>query len=699
MEKSNLSNSLVCSFIALLITIVFVLSRVGFDPSMSLQASTFLGLLFFLLLSPHVVSRFDTNCFLFQKESFLILVSLIILPLIAFFIPASKYFLWIASPLGYLMWLLNIRATINLFKNAYLFAFCTFVGLWTAFYLFVSEYSTSLYIECLSLGGIAGSGEIDTLFHSSLANIINNYHTISTGLDGLIYTPYHIASHFIYGQLASILSFDGLSFYLVGFAVLGVPLFIKALLTFITILNNQWLKPINLLLLASGLTGMMHSTFSDWMGIWSNQLNSQSYCLALTFFFLLSSLILDSFKSKVHESKDVAQRIILILTISIATAVLIWIKVSVGILFCVLAAFIFLRVKAYKNKFWCILFGLILISSVGAFFSNLFKSPIEFVPFAFYKLQIKPNGILFHFLFFYLWLWMLLLFFFCSQKIKSYSHFINLLKNAKFLSLETAIIFAITASLPGCFVELPGGSEVYFSNVQYWFSLSILIGLNVPVLLSNTRIFKAVVVVLIILAGQNFVASGVKLFVHQYSVRKKLSERIQSISTASNLLKTISERTSNQTLKFTVRVFRVTFLLGHAQSGLESMNSYQILKSLRSLAQVSNAKTKDTLLFIPQTAKEYWYMLDNRLNAPITSTFIAPAFSGLAMIDGLPPIEAKSNIYLFNNYQLRDKEQSPKDISPEIICRKAAKKGFSYVLYFNEKNKTAKLFYRGTLIK
>lgn len=685
MEKSNFSNSIICSFIATLITIVFILSRIGLDPSLSVQAVLFLGLLHFLLLCPNFLSRFGKNYPLLKKESFLLLVSLLVLPLIAFLLPVIKSVFWILSPLGYLMWTIKFKETIDLFKNLQIVGFCLFVGLWTACYLFVSEYSTSLYVECLSLGGIAGSGEIDTLFHSTLANVISNYHVVSTGLDGLVYTPYHIASHFIFGQLASILNLDGLSFYLVGFSVLGVPLFIKALLTLISSINSSWLKPLNLLVLAFGLTGLMHPSVSDLMGIWSNQLNSQSYCLALTFFFLLASIVLDTYRSSVEEQPNMLQKAILLLVISMATAVLIWIKVSVGVLFCTLATFLFLRIKAYKSKFYSVLFGMICLFSAIAYFSNLFKAPVDFVLFAFYKLQVKPNFLLFHFVFFYLWVWLLS---FYSFKFK----------NDQRIHLETAIAFALIASLPGCFVELPGGSEVYFSNVQYWFSLALLIGLNIPVLLSETIALKGIVAILILLAGHNFVFSSAKLFSHQYKVRKTLSERSESISNTSHLLKVITASTKNKSLKQIASSFRTIMLLTQAQTGLDSMNSYQILKGLRALPHAKRAKPNETLLFIPQSAEAYWYMLDNRLNAPITSTFIAPAFSGFAMIDGLPPVEAKSNIYLFNNYHLRDKKQSAHDIEPATVCAKAAQKGFSHVLYFDQNSKTAKLFYKGKLL-
>ncbi len=687
MRNSNLFNSIISSSIATIITIVFILSRIGFDPSLNVQAILFLGLLHFLLLLPTTVNQIKHSHVLFRHEAFLLLISLLVLPLTIFFLPALKCFLWILSPLGYLIWFIRIKETIQMWQNINLVIFCMFVGVWTACYLFVTEYSTSLYIECISLGGIAGSGEIDTLFHSTIANVLNNYHAISTGLDGLIYTPYHVASHFIFGQLASILQLDGLSFYLVGFSILGVPLFVKAFLTFISSINSSWLKPLNLLVLALGLTGLIQPSIGSCMGIWSNQLLSQSYCLGLTLFFLLSSLVLDIYQSKQTELIDQKQQALLILVVALASAVLIWIKVSVGVLFNALAAILFIRVKAYRSKFYCLLFFSISICSTIAYFSNLFKSPVDFIAFAFYKFQVKPNFLLLHFLFFYLWILLL-----------SFHSFKSNLKDSRRIAIETAIAFALIASLPGCFMELPGGSEVYFSDVQYWFSLALLIGLNVPILLFDTIAFKSIVTILVLLAGHNFAATTAKIFSHQYRVRKILAERNESISDTSLLLKVITKRTTNESLKQITKSSRIMLLLGSSQTSLESMDSYQILKSLKSLATSKKVKPHETLLFIPQTAKSYWYMLDNRLNAPITSTFIAPAFSGFAMIDGLPPLNAKSDIYLFNNYNLRKKEQSQPDLNPENVCAKAAVKGFSYVLYFDENTKSAKLFYKGKLI-
>jgi hypothetical protein len=60
---------------------------------------------------------------------------------------------------------------------------------------------------------------------------------------------------------------------------------------------------------------------------------------------------------------------------------------------------------------------------------------------------------------------------------------------------------------------------------------------------------------------------------------------------------------------------------------------------------------------------------------------IAPAFSGIALIDGMPPRGCKiSKQYNMPVYQARTREQTPADVTPRVLCGKALEKGFSEVL-------------------
>jgi hypothetical protein len=60
---------------------------------------------------------------------------------------------------------------------------------------------------------------------------------------------------------------------------------------------------------------------------------------------------------------------------------------------------------------------------------------------------------------------------------------------------------------------------------------------------------------------------------------------------------------------------------------------------------------------------------------------IVPATSGLAMLDGLPPIDCDlTDQYGMTRYSRRTTPQKPGDTTPESLCAKAKTRGFSRVV-------------------
>jgi hypothetical protein len=72
----------------------------------------------------------------------------------------------------------------------------------------------------------AGNLHPDTLYHASLASMLKNYGVKSTGLNGIVETPYHIFSHRLYGAISMLANVSVLETYGTASQLLFAPLLI-----------------------------------------------------------------------------------------------------------------------------------------------------------------------------------------------------------------------------------------------------------------------------------------------------------------------------------------------------------------------------------------------------------------------------------------------------------------------------------------
>ncbi|MEO5579426.1 MAG: hypothetical protein ABIR58_02125, partial [Gemmatimonadaceae bacterium] len=87
-----------------------------------------------------------------------------------------------------------------------------------------------------------------------------------------------------------------------------------------------------------------------------------------------------------------------------------------------------------------------------------------------------------------------------------------------------------------------------------------------------------------------------------------------------------------------------------------------------------------TALFIPQSETLYWRIL-SRPGACTFAPFVAPALSGIAMIDGMPAFGCElSRYYGIGSYAPRARLQTAMDESPPVLCSRAALSGLDRVL-------------------
>ena len=123
-----------------------------------------------------------------------------------------------------------------------------------------------------------------------------------------------------------------------------------------------------------------------------------------------------------------------------------------------------------------------------------------------------------------------------------------------------------------------------------------------------------------------------------------------------------------------------------SQPPVTKKSQLALLNALEGLQHISPEEKRQSLLFIPQSNRPYWQWLTPKSYFPVCKSmpFIAPAMTGIAMLDGLPSPGCHVIGYGFELYPPRDQmHPSLSGNAPLQICGKALSKGFAKVIVLN----------------
>ena len=197
----------------------------------------------------------------------------------------------------------------------------------------------------------AGVVHTDTLYLASIAAMIKNYNVVSTGLHGLVVTPYHCLSHVLYAGI-SILSHEGvIETYGVATSLMFVPILIFSTVSASLMLEHRLHCSISLVWsLACGFIVILPVLLELW-GVDEAFLASESYLSSLLLFLLAMPYL--------YGKDDLTLLELLILCVgSILMCIA---KSSVGIVFLILwgLRLAFIKKKRQPGENTCFLISLI----------------------------------------------------------------------------------------------------------------------------------------------------------------------------------------------------------------------------------------------------------------------------------------------------------------------------------------------------
>lgn len=343
-----------------------------------------------------------------------------------------------------------------------------------------------------------GNVEQDTLFHASIAAMIKNYGVTSTGLHGLVETPYHVLSHVLFAGI-SLLSGAGV------FEVYGVAnwVFFAPILIFSAVICSVMLDrakqlsvPITwgivcILLVISPIL-LRYWRVSDSFFV------SESYLVSLGLFLLAFPFL---FKRRLSLSD--------ILLIVIVTALMSYAKTTVGMIFAGLwvVRIIFVRGERIRLELVTlassiVVVALIIFDSAEASQGSLDIVPLHFIGqysfqgqhlFAVSKALREGTGlplpsvllalvaVLSFFTFHFLLSWVVI------GRTASKDGILAVFSSP--LSVYTlAAVFA--GAMIIILFRIPGGSAYYFSNVAFFVALPGVVAL-IALVLNRTRVSPA----------------------------------------------------------------------------------------------------------------------------------------------------------------------------------------------------------------
>jgi hypothetical protein len=647
--------------LAVVFVVVYLVSRRGFDTPL-LPVVNALGVSLFLVAGPLVFARLtrDDNGAWWKSQSALALMCIVAVTLSGMLaratgLPVSLVFValgFMVALFTFARWL--VRGPLG--SSLLLIFGMTIFALWCAGVMWGSRYKMPLFWEALSFNA---NIHHDTFYYASMANMLDTYGIPSTGLDGVPLIRYHFGSTWLYAQWSHLIGTDVLTFYSLAYPVIVLPLFFSALFLFSSRLGASlrtsraaWIA------LLAATVGFLPSRALYDVGVWNaNAFISESYLIGMAVLFLLFGSALAYWRSGGVRSGGVSSYVFLLLFAPAGILVLGMLKISLMILVFALAIYLCLRLGLFRSAVVLASSILCLIALLFTFaLVNLPAQNLGIVPLDFLRHNNEQGWQQFFPLVHLLWTWVYLAGRVWEEGARDWRALSIAVREGRLIDAEALAVIAFVGFLPGEILRIYGGSAIYFSDVQRWVALSLIMA-RIGMWTARRKPAPAQQGVRLSLVLAVFVLAPfvVSLFVNVAQISGRLVR-------------------SNLALR----------------RDLSQGSAYKpIVTALRDIARLPRAERRRSLLFIPQTNAQYWSMFTADGRCTFTP-LIAPGIASVAMLDGMPPYGCTlTDQYNMTSYTPRRSPQVPGDVSDQALCARARAKGFSEVIVLEAKGTNA----------
>jgi hypothetical protein len=568
-------------------------------------------------------------------------------------------------------------------------------GVWTSGVVWGRIYKNPLYFESFITDGRVHH---DTLNLAALGNMLRTYHVASTGIDGLNYVPYHWGSAWLFVQWANLIDIDVLRFYQLTFPVTIIPFFFGGMVALAIALANRrrgeedrsprlsgffWAVLIAIAVGIAPIDGM------DAMGVWtSNILISESYTVAVPAALLFAAVIVtwaDGIPPDVllrSATLKTSDWLFLLVVVPTGIVLLGYLKISLMALAFAAAVYLVLRLGLYRRLPFVLSIAIVAVVfyltyvrvSLPAHREGL--APFDYLS-NFVPLPWWPFFVFVHLA----WTWIYAVYRVRQEGIEDLAGLGSAIRARRLIDVELLVGLALIGILPGLLIHIDGGSAFYFSDVQRWLAGAMLLSwiasaghkLWPRAAATEKRGIGALptrsllIAFLLIAAVSSVIANAFHW--PAIMIRQNVAVREQLYAKAGK-----GEVTGR------IRDFATMRDPSILAAGLRASPNYTLAHALDDYQRTPVSIRRHEAMFIPQSDTHYWTSLARAPECTFQS-FVAPALSGIAMIDGMPPVGCKlSKYYGIGSFTPRTVLQTPEEMTPAALCARAKAIGADVVI-------------------
>lgn len=714
--------AMACGLLSAFLALFYVAARTGFGVSIPSVAGV-LGLAWCLIALPFGIHTLlelrGIRLRWYQREGFFTLIVIGLTALLGTATaPVGRNANWILFIAGFIAFVWTIRESFRGLRRrfAVVVTLCVFFyAIWLAGVEWANGYLSPLFVENLILRG--GDGHVDTLFFASLGNMLNTYGVPSTGWDGVPYTAYHFGSAWLFAQWGNLVDLSVLDFYQLGAAVVLIPLFLRAMLIFAAETAEKFFsrgentpgRVFGVLggVIVCGTIGFLPPSALNSAAVWgAGPFLSESYVMALALAMLAFSLAASFGSDWIRQDwslkgqSRLGMAAFALLFLPVAAGAIGMTKVSIMLLILAAGLYLILRLRFYRVRLFLLGAGLVVIVSLYVYSVVVWSGLIQtLLPLSFLRYAVDQTWWPFFFVLHFFWTWLYMFLRVKQEGAETVGDVVALVRSRRILDVELALVFAFMGSLPGLLFDTRSDAY-YFSDVQRWFSLALLLSnpslvlkyiarrqpaksfgqIRVDGFVARTGVLVVVSTILITIA-----AWGILVVHKNFATRRALQEIAGTRPTTS---------VAGDVLRLAIRPsawfngglqdFLRTQLKPLADSaafakGLQTRDRYPVVNALLEISSIPSEERRTSLIHIDPMLDRYWKFL-SLPGACQFSVMVGPALSGTALLDGVPAGCVLDGFYGSEAYPAKPADAGKLSSDNPALCGRARKLGFSMVI-------------------
>ena len=259
-----------------------------------------------------------------------------------------------------------------------------------------------------------------------------------------------------------------------------------------------------------------------------------------------------------------------------------------------------------------------------------------------------------------------------QENARTVADVMALIESRRILDVEMVTVVAVLGIIPGFILHIDGGSAFYFSDIQRWLSVGLLLAGAATLFphIGRIRLNRLATIGLIFVAAP-FVVS---------TARNSVYWTVRMLKANAELRHSLYPESERASIVPGLRSLPLLTDKAKLTAGLQQSENYNAVGGLLLLSRTPLETKRHTAVFVPQSESKYWTIL-KRPNACSFGGFVVPSLTGMSMVDGMPAADCDlSPYYGLSLFQKRTRDQRPEDTTPQAVCARAARLGFEEVL-------------------